>query len=245
MDLKQELRNLGLSKSEIEVYLFLLETGISSPARIAKGTKIARTNTYHLLNSLEEGGLIAKQQKGKRFVYVANDPSATVRMLERRRETMEKVLPDLRALFLSQRNKPIIKFYEDRNSFEEIFMQTLEAKEILGMTSLPGLYPLTPAFHKKYNRLLRERGIVFRDILSAHTDIAVARDAREAIGPLYEHRFLRPEQKVYTNMLLWGDTVAMFAPEEPVFGTVITNADFAKTFRTFFETLWNSLEGKG
>jgi len=73
MKLEEGLKNIGLKGSEIKVYLYLLENGVSTPPQIAKGTRIARTNTYHILRGLSEKGLIERQEKAL-FTHLPTRP---------------------------------------------------------------------------------------------------------------------------------------------------------------------------
>ena len=66
----KQLREIGLKQNESEVYLFLLQNGISTPPVIARGTNIARTNCYNILGSLKEKGVVDEQLKGKRKEYI-------------------------------------------------------------------------------------------------------------------------------------------------------------------------------
>ena len=49
MDIADDLQQLDLTKSEVAVYLSLLESGLSIPPQIATATGIARTNCYNIL----------------------------------------------------------------------------------------------------------------------------------------------------------------------------------------------------
>lgn len=84
MNIQEQLKEIGLFESEIKVYLYLLENGLSTPPQIAKGTKIARPNCYQVLRSLKERGLIGEQKKGSRKVYIASDPVTLVESMERK-----------------------------------------------------------------------------------------------------------------------------------------------------------------
>src|SRR3989344_3384870 len=131
----RQLKEIGLKKNEAEIYLFLLQNGISTPPQIAKGTAIARTNCYNILKSLEEKEIIRIIQKGKRDAYIARDPESLKLNLERKLEGLEKVLPDLRASYVVQKNKPIFQFFEDWDEVKRIYNLTLEAKEIFAIGS--------------------------------------------------------------------------------------------------------------
>src|SRR3989344_4302687 len=115
MSLEKQLSGLGLGKSEASIYLYLVEHGVSSPPQIAKGTKIAITNCYPILRSLKEKHLIdpaSPRLRGARKNYLASDPNALLAGLERKKQAAEELLPDLRALYTTQANKPKIKFYD-------------------------------------------------------------------------------------------------------------------------------------
>ena len=136
MELQKALKELNLHRSEIKVYLYLLEQGLATPPRIAKSTNIARTHCYNILANLKDKDLIEEQAQGKRRAYIARDPEALFRSIERKREILQQILPDLRALHTLQKNKPKIKFYEGRKQIKEIYWQSLIAKKIdaLGST---------------------------------------------------------------------------------------------------------------
>src|SRR3989338_7579431 len=106
MDLQQKLKEIGLNSSESAVYVYLLKNGLSSPPQIAKGTKIARTNTYNILRSLQEKQLIQRQQNRKRFAYVAKNPESLLSQAEHILQATEDLLPDLKALHKTSSNKP-------------------------------------------------------------------------------------------------------------------------------------------
>jgi len=57
-DLNQELLSYGLSQNQARVYLFLSKVGTQSAPEISKSLKIARTETYQLLNILQQQGII-------------------------------------------------------------------------------------------------------------------------------------------------------------------------------------------
>ena len=243
MQIEKELTKIGLSGSEIRVYMYLLQEGLSSPSQIAKGTGIARTNTYHVLQSLKEKGLIEQQKKGKRFAYIATDPSATLHVLEKKREAMEAILPDLRALHKKQKNKPTIRFYEGFDQVRTIYEQTLDAEELFATGSTEHLERISPGFIDWYRKALDKKKVIMHDMPAHTAREKTGHELKEALGGLYSMRFL-PEKyaEIPTDLLIWDDTVALIALEEPIFGTVLTNKHLADTFRMLFKMAWTSAE---
>jgi len=243
MDLDQELKNIGLNGSEINVYLYLLEQGLSSPAQIAKGVKSIRTNTYNVLQSLRDKGLIEREARGKRFFYVANDPTSLLVGLERRKQAVEKLLPDLRALYKKERNKPTTKYYYGIREIKDIFSQIENADEILFIISTEKLFAADPHFFKKFRQEVVAQGIFVRDILTRGAGATVAKETKEVMRGYYDYRFLpKKHRDLPTGIRIWNDTVALVTLEEPMFGMVLKDAFMSQTFRVIFETLWASAE---
>ena len=68
METKQ-LEELGLTKNEAIIYVFLLKTGETTTGKIIKETQIVNSQVYETLNSLISRGLVSYsvQKDGKHF----------------------------------------------------------------------------------------------------------------------------------------------------------------------------------
>lgn len=243
LDIAKQLTSAGLTENEIKTYLYLLEQGVSSPPQIAKGTGISRPNLYGLLRSLQEKGLIVEQKKGKRSTYLATDPSSLVHRLESRAEAIKQLLPDLRALYAAQANKPSIKFFDGPEQVKEIFHEMLEAKSVLGVASTKQLYDaLGWDFFDKYIKEMRKRGIFLKDILTQDSIDTSAKTPIGILNAMYETRlFPKAVEHLPVDVLIWDDKVALISTEAPVFGTLIKNASIAKVMRLMFQHTWSDL----
>lgn len=242
MDIKQQLRQFGLTSSEIAVYLYLLEQGLSSPPQVSKGTGITRTNCYHVLESLVTQGLVAEQEKGKRKAYLASDPEALLRSFDTRRESLAGVVPDLRAMYTVQKNKPKIRFFDGWEEVKQIYWQTYEADAVYAIGSTKQLSDLQQSFLHAYAKGLKEKEIVLNDMLSNSSGNEVAESMKEMMKGYYEYTVLPSKYDEFqTDILVWNDSIALISLEEPIFGTVLTNPPLAKTFRTMFRIMKDGL----
>ncbi len=187
MDIKQQLRQFGLTSSEIEVYLYLLEQGLSSPPQVSKGTGITRTNCYHVLESLVTQGLVAEQEKGKRKAYLASDPEALLRSFDTRRESLAGIVPDLRAMYTVQKNKPKIRFYDGWEEVKQIYWQSFEAEEVFAVGSTKHLSDLQQSFLHSYAKGLKEKEILLHDILSSTSGADIALGLKDIMKGYYEY----------------------------------------------------------
>ncbi len=237
MSIPQDLKEFGLPDSEIRVYLFLLSEGLSTPPQIAFGTKIARTHCYGILKSLAHKGLIQVQGRGKRQAYLASDPESLARALDYKRDKLTRLLPDLRALYTAQKNKPKITFYADKEQVKEIFFQTLQAKEIWGIGSTKQLAEVLPDFFLTYQKKVREKEIVFHDLLTSASQ-TTGTEIQSIIRGFYDVEYLPAKYgEIPTNLLIWNNNIALIDFSEPIFGTVLTNQALANTFRIMFAVM--------
>lgn len=239
MPLHDQLKLIGLNHSEITVYLFLLENGLSAPPQVSRGTSIARTNCYNILESLLGKGLIQEQTLKKRKAYLACDPESLVRSLEKKKEAIQQILPDLRGLYTTQKNKPKIRFYEGIEQIKELYWQTLTGEYVMALGSTNRIEKLLPGFLDEYFTLVKERGIIFKDILTSDSE-AVAREDLSYLRALYDVKLLPKDLKdPPTDILIWKNNVALLTLQEPVFGTIITNPLLSETFELVFNLLWS------
>jgi len=73
------LLEFGLTQNQARVYLFLSKNTTKSAPEISKSLKIARTETYHLLNGLQSKGIpIAAFGKPTKFQAVPFDNSINI-----------------------------------------------------------------------------------------------------------------------------------------------------------------------
>ncbi len=238
MDLHSRLKLVGLNTSEIVVYLFLLESGLSTPPIVSRGTRIARTNCYNLLESLKMKGIIEEQVLRNRRAYLASDPESLIRSLEKKKEAIQQILPDLRGLYTAQKNKPKVQFYEGKEQVKKIYIQSLEASKIMAIGSTNHIEAQIPNLYKYYFNEIKRRKIVFKNILTTGSQ-QIGLETKELLEDFYDLKFLPPQYKDQpTDVLIWNDAVALITLKEPVFGTVLTSRLLTQTFSILFNLIW-------
>lgn len=236
MALNNRLLGLGLGKSEASIYLYLVENGVSSPPQIARGTKIALANCYPILRALKEKKLVDEQRKGERKTYVASDPAALLAGLERKKHAALELLPELRALYTTQKNKPKIKFYDGWEQVKEIYLQTLQAEEIWAFGSPEDIDRVDSSFFAHFQKEIKRRQIFIYDLIASGTHASVVEKSRELMGIFYNVAYLpRKYDKLPVDILVWNNNVALISLEEPIIGTVISGGYFAQVFKILLE----------
>ncbi|MFT5481784.1 MAG: sugar-specific transcriptional regulator TrmB [Halieaceae bacterium] len=90
------LTQLGLSEREITIYLALLKTGPASIRDIASNAGINRGTTYETLKILATKGIVSYFPKGKRRVFMAEDPERLITLAESKQHALAEALEQLK-----------------------------------------------------------------------------------------------------------------------------------------------------
>ncbi len=121
-DAVERLTEAGLSEKEARVYVALLALGTEGVQEIAAKADVSRASTYAMLEALMARGLVTRYEEDRRTVYTAEAPKKLVELVEReaqsiheRREKLVFFVPELEALFQTQRSRPVVRFYEGDN----------------------------------------------------------------------------------------------------------------------------------
>lgn len=247
MNIIKELTSFGLRPNETEIYLLILDKGLITPPQIARATKIARPNVYSHLETLCEKGLIEIQTKGKRKAYQAKNPDALLYTLERKKENIKKILPELSGLYSTPKNKPQVRYYSGPKEIEEIYLMILNCWEKSvyaygGTQSVPKI--MQNFWAKTWLPQIKKQNIMFKDTSFASSAKTLA-DIKQAWGGLHDDRIIPAHYgETPTGLILWDNNIALMNYEEPIFGTVITNDNLAKALKICYEVLWDSLSIK-
>src|ERR1041385_3323174 len=118
--LEKSLRAVGLSEKEVAIYLAILQTGKISLADIAKRTHINRTTLYHSVDELLQRGLISKTIRGKRTLYVPEDPDKILKDFDKRRSAFLAHVPQIEEIYKNAMHKPGVRLYEGLDGITQI-----------------------------------------------------------------------------------------------------------------------------
>ena len=102
MEIKNSLKNVGLSEQEASIYVALLKMGNLAASRIAKTIGVKRTTVYPILQNMVSKGFVQTIQKKNQKYYGAAKPQSIVAYLEKKLEDFESIIPSLQTLEKSQ-----------------------------------------------------------------------------------------------------------------------------------------------
>src|SRR3989344_86815 len=119
--LEKYLQDIGLSEKEAIIYLALLAVDNSSVLDLSKKTKLNRSTTYVILESLAKKGLVSETTVGKKTHYQAEPPERLETYVEQRKILLEEqakklkdIIPQIKTVQREAGARPIVKYFEGR-----------------------------------------------------------------------------------------------------------------------------------
>ena len=90
-EIRNELINFGLTKTQAKVFIYLGKYGSKTASEIAKALQLPRTETYHLVNSLQNVGLVLAELAHP-TKYTAKDMKEAISMLVKQEQERIAIL---------------------------------------------------------------------------------------------------------------------------------------------------------
>lgn len=245
------LQFFGLTKTETALYELLLKKGESTIAQLQTDIKMNRATMYKALYTLEEKNLVTVEDKDKKIHFLAASPDKLLEIadthfsnLERAKENLQAVFPNLMSSYTLAVEKPIIRMYEGEEGVKKGGLEVLaEKQEILAYVYVDEEIDtrMDDFFSQYYKQRIKDQIHVRAITPNNHAGVSYkARDEEELrltyLVPI--HKFPIGIEK---NIV--GDKVVFFTKEKnKLIVTVIENKLIADAERAIFELAWKEAE---
>ncbi len=239
-----KITKFGLSRKEAKVYLSLLEIGASVVSDIAKNTKMNRSTTYVLLESLTNHGLVSISEENGVKVYAPSPPERLVHYLEDRAKeytqlisTANSILPELKALYVGVGPKPKVQFFEGVEGIKTAYEYTLASTEtIRAYASIENMHQALGHYFPDYYQRRTAKGIsiraIFPDTPESRERIKHNKEeAREAYLVPKEKFAFSQEINIFDNKIVFMSLIEKFA-------LVVESEALADGLKKTFELAW-------
>jgi len=246
------LIRLGLSEKEAAVYLAALELGEDTVQHIAEKSKVNRATTYVILEKLMSLGLASSVERGKKTVFVAEDPhelgnlfEAQLREVEERKRLLKQSMTQLQAIHNASTDKPIVRFFEGADGLEALdrygHADVARTQEYLSIFPADILEKRFPARRKAAVQERVAAGLRSR-VIYTHEDGAVLNEEVNK-DQLREAKFI-PRERLPIDVTItiypgWGVKFFNF-DEGNLFGVLIQSPNIARNMKEVFELAWQS-----
>ncbi len=250
-NLKALFESLKFSEKESGIYVVLLEVGSARAQDIAKRTGINRTTVYDILEVLLSKGLVSKYKKASSSYFNALDPKNLLsyldrekeeesRQIEKRKEKVTELMPQLLSLQNIYPSRPKVQFYEGEKGMREAYEDTLTTNGmILAYANVETMHEGLPNFFPEYYKRRASKKIFIRAIVPQN-QLSIERSRLDQ-QEMREIRFLpdedmtfSPEVNIYNNKVLiasWKEKMAIITESKE-------HADLQKLA---FDLVWRGL----
>ena len=242
MEIRQILEQFGLQGKKADVYLAALELGSSSVIEIAKKAGIKRTTCYDILLDLMQEGLISETSKGKKRLFIGEDPEKIQRNLKNKEKLFSEILPQLQSIYNFRGSKPKIRFYEGKEGLKEVYEDTLQNnREILSFGSYDVVNVLGMDWAQDYLKKRTKKEIYVRAIVPGEQRmvknfIEKDQDQRRMTKVIDPQKYpFSIEINIYGHQ-----KVALMSAKEEI-GLIIEGQEIYNTLKLMFQLVWDLL----
>jgi sugar-specific transcriptional regulator TrmB len=248
--LEKYLQDIGLSEKEAIVYISLLSVENSSVLDLSKKTKLNRSTTYVILESLAKKGLVTETTVGKKTHYQAEPPERLETYVEQRKimldeqsKKLKDVIPQIKSVQREGGEKPIVKLFEGKDGILSLNADLYENDDQGGIAHL--IYSsdlLDSVFSKeeraKYKKVRLEKGVKTRVFYTSTKNDIPSDDTGERIK-------IDPEKYPITcDISIYKDRVRIGILGKKLSGIFIKSQDLANTLRSLFSLAHDSINKK-
>lgn len=243
-DPNKTLKELGLTDSEIKVYLTMSQ-GITTARDIIKVTRLKRPTVYYALNALEKRALISKTGREGTKRFTIEPYSRLVTIAKNQAQANLDLVGELESLIPifgstnGQSEKPNATFFEGDEAIKNLIMETLYCKEQKIDVIAPNdnfFWQTGKKFVEQYVIERKKRQIVTRSLWETAVE-------SKTIDEYYLKSQVRILPKVMkgkfkTTIILYDDKVLFISSAKNSYCLLFTSTELNQTMKTIFEGLW-------
>lgn len=247
-NIELQLEEIGLTKSEIKVYLSLLKLGESSTGRIQAESKTANSKVYEVLSKLIDKGLVSYFTKGNVKYYKASSPKMILEFLKEKKEEITKkeeqiktILPTLMQFQQEKEDDKQALIFSGPRGLKTAFASLVDELNPGEEVHIMGVYEFGDKFLPiaKYFQNLRSHKKIKAKFLINKNAVLIAKEFRNY--PPVEIRFLPEKVLTPAIFLIYRDKVIINMAKEMTF-FVLKSKTAHDAFEAYFQMLWHSIK---
>lgn len=244
------LKTLGLTETEVNIYLSGLAFPSIGATELSKQTSIKRPTVYHALETLMQKGLVSKKGTGSKVVFSMTPPKNIKKLvdqkidgLEKQKTALDELIPLLEQRHGSKIEQMSVAHYEGIDGIKLVVEEALYCKsrhwDIIAPrknffsefdTAYSNYYLETRKRRKLTARTLWEKGLPIKKKLNKE-------EIRQR-QPRYLPKSMEGNFK--SVIILFDDKVAIISSLKTLSAVLITSEEIHNTFSAMFEGLWNT-----
>lgn len=235
------LMSTGLSEKRARIYLMVLSKGETSAGTLAQELKSGRTAVYDNLRHLEARGFIKTVHRGKRKVFVPVSPKDLYKELDRKKQRLKDLLPDLMSVFGNEGIQPFVQVLSGPYAAREVF------EDLLAVTKKEYVYFSLPDESKlTIDRNFISKWVDRRVKKDIHSRSLRVRSKSKATDILFDEekpylrqiRYLPAYLDLKSEIYVYESSIGIITTRKEGAAFIIRSVDLAYSLRQLFEFLW-------
>jgi len=239
------LEAIGLTESEIRVYLALLKLGETTAGPIVDEARVTRSKIYDILERLKNKGLVSHIIKESTKYFSAAEPSNILdyigdkeRELEEKKKSIQKLLPNLesqyRSTIESKKAEVFIGMRGMRNAFN-ILVNEFSSKEnyyAFGAGKGEDVEKIQMFFSKLHRERVKSKVKAFIIFNESSRGLFKSQEKSK----LVECRYLLESTPATINIYKDYTIIAILTKDPVTF--LIKNKEVSDSFKEYFKIMW-------
>ncbi len=233
-----KLGELGFSKAEALIYVYLLEKGSETGvSKIAAGTGMHRQQVYMTIPPLMEAGIIEEVKEGSVAKYKARPPQYLERVSRKKMVIAEELAQELQKISKigNEQDFEVVIGEQAFRNYEVQRSATIpkdSSQYIIGVKSDKYMH-ITADIQDEYTKNLKER-----NVKTYYLGGEEAPEIYSSITYHFERRMLPKLDLKYMSIVISEGRIAFYGNVEPVTIYTIHSEKIAEDYRQFFMMLW-------
>jgi sugar-specific transcriptional regulator TrmB len=252
--IQENLKKLGFSDKEAEIYLTILEQGKTMPARISASTGINRTTVYSVIKGLLRKGVISEDITQKNHYLIALSAENLERLtmreevnLKNKKNLISKTIEEIEAMPFGnqQYSIPKIKFLEEDDLENHLYTQLKTWDKSCQKIDGTCWGFQDHSFAEKYKKWILWAGEKFPqmqvNLLSNKSEIEEKMKGK--IDEVRHIKFWTKNANFTSSTWILGDYLIMIVTDKkPNYLVEIHDAMLAHNMREVFKKIWKDAE---
>jgi len=244
----QILEEIGLTKTEIKIYLALLKLGQTTTTQIVREAEIHASKVYEFLDKLIQKGLVSYVVKSNKKYFSATEPDFLKEFLNEKQnkikeqeEEIEKILPELKAIKKSGEDLIHSEIYEGLKGAKSVYgkiLSTLKESETQYIIGAPKIAnEVIEGFLLDWHKKRIKKGIKCKYIYDSN---ARSYGKVRAEMPLTKVRYLPKNITSPMWIEIFGDYVLIgHIKKRNAILFLIHDQEIAAGYLDYFHLIWN------
>ena len=237
------LEKLGLTESEIKIYLAVLKKGTTKAGELIKKLGLSSSLTYASLEKLVQKGLITHFEKNNVKYFQAQTPELLLTYLDELKQEAKQTIKELEKLKKPETKKNKTLIFEGFNGYKQAFNILLNEIDQTEPLYTIGFSPTGYAFNTLRNYLRKvdekriQKKVWMKIILPTETKSTIGKDREKE--EYTKVKYLSKDHLSPAALSIFKDYVIHWVwDEDNTTAFLIKNKHVSESFKNHFNQLW-------